>query len=493
MPRMSEIVQSQAKLKESLDLSYYYQSTDTMTPGLDPDEWKYRRLGYSRQDVPALIHDRMLVVSLYLWQTNPIARRMVDLIVDFTVGDEVMIRAEDPAVQELLVSYWNDYRNHWDTRKNAFAQNLSIFGELVYFQRQTEGGIVRLVDLDPREIRTVVIDPNDPSWPTQLLLKRTALMGVTADDDPKLTINLVDQVDTPNFGRRLKGEAFWFRINRAGLALRGISDVFALADTLALYEQTLFEFGERIHHVNQWFWDVTLEGATQQMVDEFVKKTLASPPKPGAIRAHNERVRWEALGNKVGGADTSEAITALTSFVVTAMGIPPHWTGMQSSGRSAAAEAADPTFRHLVTRQQMIHQFLRDLMQYQIDTAIMQGKLDRGIDERFRLLFPKVGIRDFLRQGGAIMRLAQSIKDFVDTGLISDKDAKTAALTLLQQTGTLLSQDVDQVDDSPIVKKKADQAERVATEALKSGITPDLQAEAQSILKQIGRLEFNGG
>src|SRR5450759_4015071 len=51
-------------------------------------------------------------VAYYLYVTNPLARRIVELTKDFVVGEGIHIRATHPAVQKILSDFWNDPANN---------------------------------------------------------------------------------------------------------------------------------------------------------------------------------------------------------------------------------------------------------------------------------------------------------------------------------------------------------------------------------------------
>src|SRR3990172_2504783 len=68
----------------------------------------YRRLSQSpnvRDLLPAQ-HDRMQRVAYYLYVTNNVAARCVEILVDFIAGEGVSAQAEEPAVQEMLDGFW---------------------------------------------------------------------------------------------------------------------------------------------------------------------------------------------------------------------------------------------------------------------------------------------------------------------------------------------------------------------------------------------------
>jgi hypothetical protein len=65
--------------------------------------------------------------------------------------------------------------------------------------------------------------------------------------------------------------------------------------------------------MNQFFWDVTLQGADQKKIDDWLRDQLKVPQRPGAIRAHNESVLWTPQAPKLEAGDAAEDIGQIKS------------------------------------------------------------------------------------------------------------------------------------------------------------------------------------
>lgn len=452
----------QKKVQENFSrLQSFYTGTGGGTPvnQVDSDDHKFRQVNAprSRADVPNLTQDRQGELSLFLYQSNPFAHRYVELMTAFTMGDGPTPLAADPDVQALLDDFWYNDHNDWPSRAIQFARDLSIYGEQSYMVGafdEDDDFLVGMQHLSPQDIKTAIQDRFDKYTIDAIKLYPKVLEGVTRDSDPRLIIPVVRERERGQDGkRRLNGDAFFFKINQAGEATRGLSDLFSLIDWLQIYGQYQFNLAERLAHLTMYFFDVELQNADENDIRKFKRDILRSPPEPGALVVHNDQATLEAKSVNLGDADLVEVGQAFESAILTGLGIPPHWTATPSQGGRSVAEAAnDPVFRHMSLRQSTQRKFISKIIRFQIDQAIRLGVIEPKSEE-FKLVFPKLGLRDFQRAGGTAARIAQSLKDSVEAGLIPQEMATKLLFSAFDQVG-LSANDITQAEQEPTSEGK---------------------------------------
>ena len=91
--------------------------------GLPPgvDEPGFRRLtatgqAHSRRDLTPLAQDYMQRLVYYLWESNPLAKWIVEVTVDFTLGEGASVQSEDEDVRAVIDGFWKDPVNMLDKR-----------------------------------------------------------------------------------------------------------------------------------------------------------------------------------------------------------------------------------------------------------------------------------------------------------------------------------------------------------------------------------------
>src|SRR5690606_21570121 len=108
--------------------------------------------------------------------SNPIAKRSVTLVVHYTLGDGVTVKAQDSQfVGPVINEFWNDPDNKIAlTSHEAMSElvdSLMVDGELYLAFFIGENGEVKVRTIDPLEIDDVITHPDDARRP--LLYKRT--------------------------------------------------------------------------------------------------------------------------------------------------------------------------------------------------------------------------------------------------------------------------------------------------------------------------------
>lgn len=438
-------------VSESTNLSYMYLDTTSTRGGIDSDDWRFRNSGTARisSDIPSLTQDKHFAVSTYLYQSNPFAHRFVELLNAFTLGEGPVPVAADSAVQDLIDEFWYNDWNDWPNRAMSFGRDLAVYGEQAYMwgELETLNGIPLLgvQYINPRDIARVVPSRLDRSIPELILLKRGTLPDTNdTTDNPKLKLSVVKGQRDKTGKRRLVGDAFLYRINNVADSTRGLSDLFPLADWLQIYNEYQFNMAERLSHMTMYFFDVLYKDASEEEILKFRERLIRQPPRPGTYVVHNDRATIEPKVVDLAGGDLVDVSNSFFSTVITGLGWPTHWTGLPSSGRGVAEAASDPVLRHFSTRQAFLRSSLSKMVKLQIDIAVASGAFTVA-NEDFKLLFPKLGLRDFQRAGGTAARISQALRDAVETGLLDQATASRLLLLAFEQAG-LMREDFDRID-----------------------------------------------
>ncbi len=441
---MPEITKLRSKINEAVD-------AQVAIAGADPDSTMadynyYRRLGAgANTDLPPMTQERMQAIALLLYRNNPLGHRIIDLIASFAVGGNITFEAEDANVQEVLEKHWDHPINDWERKLFTRVFELGLYGELFMTTNTLPNGDVTLGYISPLRVDRVDVDPMTGD-PAVVWIKPEAGMK------PK-SLDIVRYDALPNTnraGRSVKktqgyrvGEVFFFAVNQVSDMARGISDIFPLTEYIDGIDQFILNELERTANQSQWIWDVTLAGMSLNYIKTWLAEWHVNPPKPGAVRAHNEMVTWQALAPNINAAQSTEQIRLLRNYALGGAGLPEHFYGeSNTAGRAAVAEMAEPTFKTLSHRQREAKLMIRDVFNYVIDQKILTGEFPEDIDRRFYINMPKISVRDYSRTAGALRSAAQGLDTLLKDGLIDIDRASSVAQDLLRQLD--LESDADQ-------------------------------------------------
>ena len=370
------------RLLNAVGLSRLAESSGpAMGVSIDPDDHLYRSLSSSSRDISPLTQDRVLQLAGYLYETNPLARRIAELTKDFVVGDGFTVSSPVPEIHAVLTKMWNDPITDMHSTQHLKALELGMYGEQIWpvFVNVITGH-VRLGVVDPLNVAAVLHDPDNRNIPIGVLMKKSLA------SEPVIYRVIYPAPDGELFSvstQHLRngytgGECFYFAVNKLSGQSRGRSDFMSLIDWLDGYDRYLFDTMERSALINAFVWDVVLKGEKQAGIDAWLAKNGA-PPKPGTVRAHNESEEWTAQTPDMKHADSQAGSRLLRNHVLGGSGTPEHWFSEGGDvNRSTAAEMSVPVFRRLQTRQNVVKQMLSVVCRYQITQAIAPPSGGRG-------------------------------------------------------------------------------------------------------------------
>lgn len=417
---------------------------------VDDDEDQWRRLtGDSRRDLSPLTQQRMRDIALYLWETNLLGNRIVELPVAYLLAEGVRLTSSDAEAQAALDRFWGDPINQMDMKLPKKLRELAIYGEQCYPAFVNErSGHVRLGYLDPGLIETVVVDPDNPEQ---------AIGIVTAKDRHGRSRRyrvIVNGPDEELFTRRTQeirdtftdGEAFWFTVNDLSNGRRGRSDLLAQADWLDGYDQYLFGELDRAQFMRAFIWDVTMKGATPEEVEDRAKKIVAPPP--GSVRVHNDAEEWAAVTPDLKASDGAEGARLFRNHVLGGATIPEHWYGGGGDVNRAAGESmGEPTFKMLSMRQRIVKHMLEQVGVYVLrQKALAESGREPDIAEdvyRVEAVFPELTAKDTSKYAAALQQVVVACALAIDKQLIT----KALALKIVGAVSGRLGVEIDAEDE----------------------------------------------
>lgn len=397
---------------------------------VDADEDQWRKLtGTDKRDLAPLTQQRMQELALFLWESNLLANRLIELPIAYLLAEGARLTAEDEIVQEWLDRFWHDPINQMDLKLTKKCRELALFGEQCYPTFVNElTGQVRLGYLDPSLIDEVITDPDNGEQKIGIVTKRNA-----KGDYKKYRI-IVNGPEEELFTRRTRsiregfdtGECFYFAVNDFSNGKRGRSDLLAQIDWLDAYDQYLFGELERAGHMRAFIWDVMLKGATPEEVKKRAGEITA--PRPNSVRVHNDSEEWKAETPDLKAVDSAEGARLFRNHILGGNTIPETWFGGGGDvNRAAAAEMGDPTFKTFVMRQTYIGYMLETMGQYVIrqkelaDTHREPDLFDPTY--KVRAQFPEMVSSDTTKYAAALQQIAVSVGLSIDRGLLTEETA----------------------------------------------------------------------
>jgi ribulose bisphosphate carboxylase small subunit len=432
--------------------------TEAAGSNVDMDEDQWRRLsGDSSRDLSPISQKRIRETAYYLWRTNLLANRMIELPVAYILAEGVSLTVENEDAQNWLNAFWNDPINLMDIRLVEKVRELALYGEQCWPAFANDiNGHVRLGYLDPELIETVVKDPDNSTQPIGVITKKNK-KGIARRF--KVIINGPENCFSPRTQEIRDsfedGECFYFCVNKVSNASRGSSDLLAAADWVDGYDQFLFGELERSNFARAFIWDIEMVGATQKEVEDRAKNFQA--PAPGSARVHNEREKWRTVSPTLNSTDTEVTGRMFRNHALGGSTIPEHWFGGGGDvNRATASEMGDPTVKIFSMRQQMIKYMLEEVGKY-----VISRRLDPSGASSFdpedpdpELLpqanFPEMTAKDTTSYAAALPQVVMAVGAAVDRGFIT----KATAVQIIETVSGRLGVTFDAKEELDAVLKE---------------------------------------
>ena len=407
----------------------------------DADDPMWNRLGRSPTSIPEFKRQQAVFVSRYLYQLNPFAQRLVELLRDFVIGQTGFeVHADDERVQKVIDRFWFNRHNKWQQDWIArYELALSVDGEValpVQVAKNNPEVLVGYIStLSVQEVRPLSFRPGSAK---ELVVKPIASSGDPLTF-PVLGRQSIDEIRGMSKGLGSKPDTigtFFWSVNSLPDDPRGLPDLFTISDDLDQLSKALWARARKAELEGSYIWDVTIDGATQPVLDKFERDLILKPPRSGSFRAHNDRVHWNTVQPPGGGTDATNELRMLRSNLSSAFGIPDFFlTGESGAGRMATTELWSTLVATAGSRQREMKLFVGEMIDFVIDWSISIGELDEEVKRTFHVNAPVIGIRDLQRMGGMLSNLGEFFSSMQASGVLTPEDTQMAMRTLLRNLG----------------------------------------------------------
>ncbi len=436
---------------------------------LDSDDHLYRRLTGGgtnrslRRELNPVTQQRALEISWYLWEHNPLAKRLITFMTDLILGEGVTVEAKDERIQEVINAVWNHRINQLATRIREFHNSLSLSGELILpMAVNPVTGIPTIGFIDSAQVRDIVPSADNILIPDYVELKP----DVPGKDGRKLQV----VKENPVTGV-LEGEVFVLCVNKLPNSLRGRPDLLPLADWLDLYDTYLFAEVERLQLLSAFVWDLEVTGADPTALDASLKR-LPTNPKAGTVYAHNEKEKLNARTPDLKAADRSEAGRMLRLHIAGTYGFPLTWLGETDSNNATIQGQNDVMVKTPTARQREFRGFLEQIVRFSIESARgKNGVLFKDAADGFKIVMPELSAKDISRVG----QVLSSVASAMDTAITNRTGSRAQAIRVQTSVLKHLGVEEDPIDvqreiEEDMAADEEKQAEMQATMARNSAM-----------------------
>ena len=295
-----------------------------------------------------------------LFMTNPMARRMINIQVDFIIGNGIYPqidpeKGEDDAyLHKIIYDHWEDFHNYWPVKQEFKCREMLLYGEQAYLPFINEtSGLVKLGYQDPAMIKAIKMHPENPEQPGKMYLR----------DQACTNYDIMTEI-----GGRLSGEIFFMRENTVSNANRGYSELLFAIDWLQSLDDALFDILDNLAYSNLFIWDIECKGLMGDALEKRRKEMEENRPRAGGFYVHNENESIKSQSPGITSHANLEALKLIRNFILGGSGMPEHWFGAGGDvNRAVGAVMGLPTFKSLERKQNHFIYNVKLLLRYQCE------------------------------------------------------------------------------------------------------------------------------
>ena len=332
----------------------------------------------SLRDRPQANFRSIIDQSLEAWRCDPLARRIVSLTTQFSVGRGFRIGADDPASDDFLHEFWEHPLNRMDARLAEWSDELCRTGNLFIMISSDSSGMSYVRAIPAGLIEEIVSMENDIEQPALFRLRQ-----VSADGDlhiPELKTVLPATVPDSENGEAM----FHFTVNRPIGAQWGEPDLAPVLDWLNRYREWLQDRWELNHYRSCFVYIVKAPSLNEPLRKIREQQLNLLRPKPGTILMAGEDEEWQTLHPNFDSSDANLDGLAFKKMIAAGAGIPVSFLAEPgSTSRAESGGMEDSACRNFRQRQQLLLWMTETLLrQVLIRGARVRRKLDKDAEIR---------------------------------------------------------------------------------------------------------------
>ena len=364
------------------------------------------------------VSDRLdlLRQSLEAWQTNPLARRIVELTSQYVVGGGIAISSPHPGTGQFLHDWWGHPLNNLDIRCSEWCDELSRSGELFILLSTDPAGLTYVRAVPAAQIQTITCKEND-------LEQELAYIEYPAPGEMEGRRWSAWQ-ENPGGCEALPFQPVMrhYAINRPVGAQHGEPDLAPLLRWLARYS-TWLEDRVRLNRYRQAFiYQVRAAFNSEQERHDRQTALNASAPNPGSILVTDESESWSVIQPDLASQDAGEDGLAVKRMIAAGAGLPLHFLAEpESATRTTAESAGGPTFRRFEQRQRFFLWMLHDLARIAL---MRRAQVDRSVEASaaIHVQGADISARDNVELAQAARDAVEAFGKLREQGLIDDAE-----------------------------------------------------------------------
>lgn len=319
---------------------------------------------------------------------NPVARNIVHLMTNFTLGRGVVGTCKSDAIQLEWDRFYK--KNKIGQRIKQACNDLSIYGEvMIRCIDNPLTGTLFIREIDPSTVWEIVTAPDDIESVYYYHQQYPTAYQIYTPPEIPITEYIIRQIPA--------SEMIHKKINVVSNEKRGRSDLFPVLGWLKRLKDYFTAKVIKAQIENNFVQKIKLKGndADVSSFKSYLENT--GLPNPGGVWIENEAFELEYMQATTSSNAQDEVGSMLLTMIATGVGIPKEYLGLGDRGtRATALVASEPSVKKFQDRQAVIEELLIEIYDRWLKGQMAQGKFTdvQEDDREIEFSFPEIAIED---------------------------------------------------------------------------------------------------
>ncbi len=310
--------------------------------------------------------------SLRAWREDALARRIVSLMTQYSVGRGFLISADDLRAEKIIYEFWNHPLNRMAARLPEWSDELCRTGNLFIMLSSDISGMTYVRAIPAGQIEEIVSMENDIEQPLFFRLREAGGSDHCRFPEEKVVpgASLIDG----DAGERM----LHFTVNRPVGGQWGEPDLAPVLHWLGRY-RTWLEDRVRLNHYRSCFLYHVRTGHSSEQMRKFRQDTLNAKPIPaGMIFVTGMDEEWSVIQPSLESSDANEDGFAIKKMIAAGVGIPVSFLAEPAgTSRAESGGMEDSACRNFRQRQQALMFIIETVLRHVLlRAARVRGNFD---------------------------------------------------------------------------------------------------------------------
>lgn len=374
------------------------------------------QVGENQRDRQTYDRAQVLADCMDAWRFNPLARRITELTTNYVTGGGFVVSSTHAGTQEFLERFWNHRLNRLSQRVCELSDELVLSGNLFVLVSTDKAGMSYLRVIPSADIARIESSEADIEQEVYFV----GQPGLTGEE--RVYPAYQPGRDRLAASGEFEAVMLHYAVNRPVGSQWGESDLAPVLKWLSRYNAWLEDRVRLNRFRNAFVYVVKARFANESARSNRQMQLAAHPPAPGSVLVTDESEEWSVLAPKLEALDASSDGLAVKKMIAAGVGMPLHFLAEPESSTKTTAEAAgNPSFRRFAERQRAMCWILQDLLRVVLER---RAYLDREVDANAVICVTggDISARDNAELAEAGKKAAETAAGLHDKGLISSDE-----------------------------------------------------------------------